>query len=60
MVNLIEQGWADQVEVAHSFGCSVRTVRRHQRRFEEGGLARWAIAADIPEAGADSRGIETG
>ena len=39
MVNLIDQGWADQIEVAQAFGCSVRTVRRHQRRFEAGGLA---------------------
>jgi len=39
MVNLIDQGWADQNDVARVFGCSVRTVRRHQRRFEEGGLA---------------------
>jgi len=39
MVSLVEQGWADQIEVARAFACSVRTLRRHQRRFEEGGLA---------------------
>lgn len=39
MVNLVEQGWATQREVARSFGCSVRTVRRYQRRHEEGGIA---------------------
>ena len=38
MVQLVEQGWAEQVEVARAFACSTRTVRRHQRRFEEGGL----------------------
>jgi transposase len=38
MVNLVEQGLADQVEVARAFGCSTRTVRRHQQRFAEGGL----------------------
>ena len=38
MVNLVDQGWADQDDVAKAFGCSARTVRRHQRRFEEGGL----------------------
>ena len=38
MVNLIDQGWADQKEVARAFGCSARSARRHQRRFEEGGL----------------------
>jgi len=39
MVNLVEQGWAHQEEVARAFDCSTRTVRRHQRRFEDGGLA---------------------
>jgi len=38
MVSLIEQGWADQNDVAHAFGCTTRTVRRHQSRFDEGGL----------------------
>lgn len=38
MVSLVEQGWADQNDVARAFGCSTRTVRRHQRRFESGGL----------------------
>lgn len=39
MVSLVEQGWADQREVARAFRRSARTVRRHQRRFEDGGLA---------------------
>ena len=39
MVSLVDQGWANQVEVARAFECTVRTVRRHQRRFEESGLA---------------------
>ena len=38
-VHLIEQGWATQSEVAGAFACSTRTVRREQRRLEEGGLA---------------------
>jgi transposase len=38
MVNLIDLGWADQNDVARAFGYSVRTVRRYQQRFEEGGL----------------------
>jgi transposase len=38
MVSLIEQGWADQNDVARAFGYAVRTVRRFQRRFEDGGL----------------------
>jgi transposase len=56
-VSLIQQGWATQQEVARAFGCSVRTARREQRRFEEGGLAalgqrdgypqgRWRLSAE--------------
>ena len=37
-IHLVEQGWATQSEVARAFACSTRTVRRDQRRFEEGGL----------------------
>jgi transcriptional regulator with XRE-family HTH domain len=39
MVSLVEQGWANQIEVARAFACCARTVRRHQQRFAEGGLA---------------------
>ena len=38
MVTLVEQGLADQNDVAQAFGCSTRTVRRYQRRFENGGV----------------------
>jgi len=33
MVCLVDHGWAKQKEVATAFGCSTRTVRRHQSRF---------------------------
>jgi transposase len=39
MISLVEQGWADQNDVARGFGYSTRTVRRQQRRFDEAGLA---------------------
>jgi transposase len=39
MINLVEQGWADQNDVARTFGYSARTLRRDQRRYDEGGLA---------------------
>jgi transposase len=39
MVMLVDAGFAQQTEVARAFGRSVRTVRRHQRRFAEGGMA---------------------
>src|SRR2546425_13046335 len=39
MVSIVESGWAEQREVATAFGYSARTIRRYQRRLEEGGLA---------------------
>jgi transposase len=39
MVLLVEAGYAQQTEVATAFGCSERTVRRHQRRYRQGGMA---------------------
>ena len=49
MVSLVEQGFADQNDVARAFGCSSRTVRRHQRRFEAGGLAALGRASGYPK-----------
>ena len=48
VVGLVEQGWADQLEVAWAFNCSARTVRRYQRRFEEGGLAALSRVGGYP------------
>jgi transposase len=48
MVTLVEQGWADQNDVARAFGCSARTLRRHARRFDDGGLAALGRAAGYP------------
>ena len=48
MVNLVDQGWADQNDVAKAFGYSVRTVRRYQRRFEEEGLPALARSDGYP------------
>jgi transposase len=39
MVFLVEQGFAQQTNVARAFARSVRTVRRHQTRYPEGGMA---------------------
>src|SRR5260370_26682387 len=49
MVSLVEQGWADQSQVARAFGCTALTVRRHQRRFEIGGLAALGHCSGFPE-----------
>lgn len=48
MVSLIEQGHADQNEVARAFGCSTRTVRRCQERFANGGLPALARISGYP------------
>jgi transposase len=39
MVFLVESGFAQQTEVARAFTRSVRSVRRHQRRYAQGGMA---------------------
>jgi hypothetical protein len=39
MVFLVEQGFAQQTDVARAFGRATRTVRRHQTRYAEGGMA---------------------
>jgi len=48
IVNLVEQGWADQNDVARAFGCDPRTVRRHQHRFDEGGLEALGRSGGCP------------
>ena len=49
MVSLVEQGWADQNDVARAFGRSVRTVRRYQQRFEDRGLAALGLGDGYPK-----------
>ena len=39
MVFLVESGFAQQTEVARAFERSERTVRRHQQRYTQGGMA---------------------
>lgn len=38
MVMLVDQGYADQNDIARAFNYSTRTIRRYQERFEGGGL----------------------
>jgi len=49
MVSLIDQGWAEQKEVARAFGCSARSARRYQRRFEDGGLPALGRSRGYPK-----------
>ena len=39
MVFLVESGFAQQTDVARAFARSVRSVRRHQGRYAQGGMA---------------------
>lgn len=52
MVSLVEQGWAKQGEVARAFDVAARTLRRYQRRFEDGGLAALGRSAGCPKGAA--------
>lgn len=42
MVFLVDSGFATQVEVARAFRRTERTIRRHQQRYAEGGMASLA------------------
>jgi transposase len=42
MVSVVDSGFAKQKEVAKAFGCAARTLRRHQKRYAEGGMAALA------------------
>jgi DNA-binding CsgD family transcriptional regulator len=59
IVSLVEQGWAQQSEVARAFGCSQRTVRRQQRRFEAGGLAALGQPRGYPQGRPRSSGARS-
>jgi transposase len=48
MVSVVEQGWADQSDVARAFARSPRTLRRYQRRVETGGLAALGRPSGYP------------
>ena len=39
MVFLVESGYAQQTDVARAFSRSVRTIRRYQERYADGGMA---------------------
>jgi hypothetical protein len=56
MVLLVEHGYAQQAEAARAFGCDVRSVRRFQRRYEEGGLAALLRVPGYPKGRPRGRG----
>jgi transposase len=48
MLNLVESGVADQNDVARAFGRSARTLRRFEKRYDEGGIAALGRSAGRP------------
>ena len=49
MVTLVDQGLAQQRQVARAFNCDERTVRRQQKRFEGGGLVALGRSRGYPQ-----------
>ena len=54
-ITLVEQGWADQKEVAAALNCSTRTLRRAQGRFRRGRACGARPGRRLPE-GASTTG----
>jgi DNA-binding CsgD family transcriptional regulator len=50
LVSLFESGYADQNDIARSFGYSTRTLRRYQQRLQAGGLSALARPQGRPPA----------
>lgn len=57
MVSLLQCGYAEQTEVARAFGCSTRTVRRLQRRYEIAGISGLGKPAGRPEGTQGTPGL---
>lgn len=55
MVNLVEAGFADQNDVARVFGCSVRTLRRYEERYDQGGIAALGRTSGRPQGASSQR-----
>src|SRR5712691_1275180 len=48
MIGLFESGYATQIQIAESFGYSVRSLRRYQERFQAGGVGALVRASGRP------------
>ena len=49
MISLVQQGYADQNEVAQAFGCSRHTLWRYQSRYEAGGMSALGMSSGRPQ-----------
>src|SRR5881397_1221425 len=55
MISLCESGYATQIQIAQSFGYSVRTLRRYQERFHVGGVGALVRTSGRPVGSASGR-----
>ncbi len=55
MVNLVEAGFADQNDIARVFDCSVRTLRRYEERYDQGGIAALNRTSGRPQGASSQR-----
>src|SRR3989442_7044718 len=51
MVTLWESEYASQIEIARSFGCPARSLRRYQERFHAGGISALVRGPGRPPGG---------
>lgn len=58
MVNLVEAGFADQNDVTRVFGYSVRTLRRCEERYDQGGIAALGRAGGRPQEASSQRKVD--
>ncbi|MBM4200860.1 MAG: helix-turn-helix domain-containing protein, partial [Gammaproteobacteria bacterium] len=58
MVNLVEAGFADQNDVARVFGYSVRTLRRCEERYDQGGIAALGRTGGRPPGVSSHRKVD--
>ncbi len=58
MVMLVEEGYADQNDIARAFCYTTRTIRRYQERFEVGGLQALGKSSGRPLGNRSVGGVE--
>lgn len=60
MIMLFESGYASQIQIARSFGYSVRSFRRYQERFQTGGVGALVREPGRPLGSPPGRSKERG
>src|SRR6185436_6918836 len=60
MITLSETGYASQIQIARSFGYSVRSLHRYQERFQTGGVGALVRGAGRPSGSLRGRSKQRG